>query len=74
MNVFTALGHMLMASAERWVDNQSAGVSSRILILRVVHKIITQRYLKNADGVHTSFSKKIGNLIKSLKEKNSHEN
>ena len=27
-------------------------------IFRVVHKIITQGYLKNADGVHTSFSKK----------------
>ena len=22
LNVFTALGHMLMASAQRWVDNQ----------------------------------------------------
>ena len=42
--------------------------------MRVVHKIIIyQGYLKNADGVHM-FLKKIGNLINSLREKNSHEN
>ena len=42
-------------------------------MLRVVHKIIIQGYLKNADRVHM-FKKKIGSLINSLREKNNHEN
>ena len=39
-------------------------------MLRVVHKIIIQGYLKNADGVYVFF-KKSGGLINSLKKKNS---
>ena len=42
-------------------------------MLRVVHKIIIQGYLKNADRVHVFF-KKIGSLINSLRVKNNHEN
>ena len=41
--------------------------------MRVVHTIIIQRYLKNADGVHM-FLKKFGSLINSMRERNSHEN
>ena len=41
-------------------------------MLRVVHKIIFRRYLKNADGVHVFF-KSFGNLINSLMEKNNHK-
>ena len=44
-------------------------------MLRVVHKIIIQRYLKNADGVHVFFKKiGTGSLINCLREKNCHEN
>ena len=39
-------------------------------MLRVVHKIIIQGYLKNADGVYVFF-KKSGGLINSLRKKNS---
>ena len=42
-------------------------------MLRVVHEIIIQGFLKNADGVHMFF-KKDGSLMNSLREKNSHEN
>ena len=34
LNVFTALGHMLMASAQRWWTISAAGVSSRVLTMR----------------------------------------
>ena len=37
-------------------------------MLRVVHKIIIQRYLKNADGIHVFFFS-FGSLKNSLKEK-----
>ena len=43
-------------------------------MLRVVHKIIIQGYLKNADRVHVFF-KKIDSLINSLRGGgNNHEN
>ena len=44
-----------------------------IKMLRVVDKIIIQGYLENTDRIHVFF-KKIGSLINSLREKNSHEN
>ena len=42
-------------------------------MLRVVHKIIIQGYLKNDDRVHV-FLKKIDSLINSLRGENNHEN
>ena len=42
LNVFTALGHMLMASAQRWVDNQCC---------RCVVPVLTMRHQLAATGL-----------------------